>query len=329
MPNPTPSSLYVSRPLTAIMSRYLQTQTAYIASRVFPIVPVTDRTGTYRTFRRGDWLRSPDMNNLRRAPGAESRGTGWEIDETPLYAAHVYALHQDLDDQTAAENNTGVDLDGATTEFVTQQMLLGREVQWRDTYFTPGVWTNELTGAAATPGAGEFLQWNDDAATPVRDIRAQATLQEETTGFRPNVLVAGQRVIDALIEHPTIEERLQYTRGVDRMTEGELARLIGVDEILIPRGVHNTAPKGAADDVSYIYGNHALLAYRAPNPSLVLPSAGYIFAWTAYHGAGFEGNRVRKFRLERNASDRIEVEMAYDMAKVSTDLAVFFADAIA
>jgi hypothetical protein len=58
------------------------------------------------------------------------------------------------------------------------------------------------------------------------------------------------------------------------------------------------------------------------------PSGGYIFSWTGYLGAGPAGNRIKRFRIEQIASDRIEGEMAFDAKLVAPDLGVFFEDAV-
>jgi hypothetical protein len=59
------------------------------------------------------------------------------------------------------------------------------------------------------------------------------------------------------------------------------------------------------------------------------PSASYTFAWTGYLGATADGRRIKKFRLEHLASDRIEGEMAYDFKVIAADLGSFFASAVA
>jgi hypothetical protein len=59
-----------------------------------------------------------------------------------------------------------------------------------------------------------------------------------------------------------------------------------------------------------------------------MPSAGYTFSWTGYLGASDQGVRVKKFRMEELAADRVEAEMAYEQKMVAPDLGYFFEDAI-
>jgi len=59
------------------------------------------------------------------------------------------------------------------------------------------------------------------------------------------------------------------------------------------------------------------------------PSAGYTFTWNGYSAGNSEGIRVKSFRQENIASDRIEAEMTYDMKVVATDMGVFLNSVVA
>ena len=68
----------------------------------------------------------------------------------------------------------------------------------------------------------------------------------------------------------------------------------------------------------------ALLVYAPAVPSIMTPSAGYIFSWTGAYGATPQGARVKRFRMEQLAADRIEADMSYDMKVVAADMGAFF-----
>jgi len=81
--------------------------------------------------------------------------------------------------------------------------------------------------------------------------------------------------------------------------------------------------------MSYISGsNDALLVYSAPSPGLMVPSAGYMFSWNGLLGSGAMGNRIKNFRMEHLASDRIEGELAFAAELVSAQLGCFFRDCV-
>lgn len=321
MASPTGGDLYVSRPLSNISVAYMNNTDEFIASKVFPSVPVDHQYGQYYKYTKGDWFKTVSQ---KRAPRTESAGTGWNI-TTDTYAADVWAVHVDIADQDRANQDSPIiELDRDATVFVTRDQLLRREKEWLDTYFKTGQWTNaDQVGVAAAPGANQAIFWNLTASTPIQDVEEQRLLIAKTTGQKPNVLVLGPEVESALKNNDQILGRILYTeRGI--VTRDLLAALFDVDEVLVPVVIENSAAEGAADAFGFVQGKSALLAYRAPRPSRLTPSAGYGFEWTGYIGAANRGTRVKKFRIETVAADRIEAEMAFDYKLVSPDLAVFF-----
>lgn len=331
MPNPTPRDVHVDRPLTNISVAFMQKAEAFIADKAFPIVPVAKQSDRYFIYDRRDFFR--DEATLR-APGEPSAGGGFRIDNTPTYLAQKFAFHMDVDDDLIANADPPVDPRKDAVAFVTQKLLLRREIAWATSYFAAGIWATNLTGVAAGPVAGEFLQWNLGAATPITDISAQIIAVAALTGFRPNTLVLGPRVYDRLRNHPTILDRILHLSpqpgSVGVVADSQLASILGVDRILVPWAVRDTSAElAAADATDFIFGRGALLCYVPPAPSLLTPSAGYIFSWTGLLGAGAYGNRIKTFRLEERNAERIEGEIAFDARVVSAALGVFFATAVA
>jgi hypothetical protein len=140
-------------------------------------------------------------------------------------------------------------------------------------------------------------------------------------------LVLGKAVYDALIDHPDIVDRIKYgqTPGHPAMANLEaLMKLLEVERILVMKAIENTAKEGATNSHSFIGGKHALLCYSAPRPGIMTPTAGYTFSWTSFVGAGQEGNRIKRFRLEQIESDRVEIQMAFDSKLVAADLGYLF-----
>jgi len=320
MPNPALESVHVNRPLTNISVAYIQQASVFVASRVFPIVPVAKQSDAYFIYPKGDWFRS---DAEKRAPGTESAGSGYRL-ENATYSCDVYAIHKDVDDQIRANSDSPLNPDRDATQWVTHQLLLKRELEWASEFFTTGVWTGSSSSTDITPG----VKWDDAASTPIEDVRKEVVAIAEKTGHRPNTFVMGPEVWKALVDHPDVLDRVKYTQR-DVPTEALLAQLFGVDRVLTAWATRNTAQEQAADSMDFVFGKNALLAYAAPSPSLMTPSAGYIFAWTGYTGAGPEGNRISRFRMDHLRSDRIEGEMAFDMKVVASDVGCFFSAAVA
>lgn len=325
MAQPTGGDIHVSRPLTNISVAYMQQDQDFIASTVFPPVPVDFQFNMYYKYYKGEWFRTAAQ---KRAPRTESAGTGWNV-TTDTYRCEVQAVHTDIDDQTRANQDKPViDLDRDGTLFVTRDMLLRRELDWVATFFKRSLWTGLPDQAgASTAGANQFIQWDRSSSGVIENLRSATTSLKEKTGYPPNTLVMGQRVFDGIQNNPELLDRIKYTqRGV--VTLELMAALFNLDRVLVPAVVQNTAEEGAPDAMSFVYGKDALLCYAAKSPGLLTPSAGYTFEWTGYIGASNRGSRMKKFRMEAIASDRIESEMAYDFKVVAPDLGVFFYDAV-
>lgn len=328
--NPTLGDLHVNMPLTNISIAYTQADQAFVATRVFPTVPVAQQAARYFVYDKADFYR--DEAKLR-APSTESVGGGWRIDNTPTYYAPVYAIHKDVDDQLRANQDQGIDLDRDATVYVTRQLLTRREKQWAAAFFTTSVWTGDQTGVAAAPSTNQFLQWNDTASNPIEDIRASALTMLGRSGYRPNKLVVGAQVHAKLVDHPDIVARIQYGGTPSApaiVSRAALAALFEVDEYLVGEALETTSGENATTATyGFITGKAALLVYAAPRPSILEPSGGYTFAWTGYVGAGPDGQRIKRFRIEPIASDRVEGELAVAQKLVAPDLGVYFTAAVA
>ena len=311
---PTVSDVHINRPLTDISVAFIQKAEDFVADKVFPTVPVAKQSDLYFVYDREDWLRSSAQ---RRAPGTESAGSGWNL-STQSYFAHKYALHKDVSDDVRANADQPLRMDQDATEYVTQQCMLIREVTWVENYFTPGVWNNQTT-----PGT----LWDAGGSTPIEDIRAEIINVKSATGFKPNVVVMSPRVWAVLQDHPDFVSRVnagQTPGGPATVNLMHFSQVLVIDESMVAWAVENSAAEGATEDTDFIAGDHLLLAYRAPSPSIMQPTAGYTFAWTGLLGAGAFGNRIKRFRIERIESDRIECELAFDTAIVGNELAHFF-----
>ncbi|NBO09074.1 MAG: hypothetical protein EBV30_06965, partial [Actinobacteria bacterium] len=68
MAQPTSGDVHVDAILTNISVAYIQEQAAYVASRIFPTVPVEKQSDKYFIYTKGDWFR--DEAQLR-APATE------------------------------------------------------------------------------------------------------------------------------------------------------------------------------------------------------------------------------------------------------------------
>lgn len=328
--NPFQSQVHIDSALTNMSVAYIQDAKDFIADQVFPIVPVQKKSDRYFVYNKGDWFRDEAQE---RAPGTESAGGGYDIDNTPSYFARRYAYHKDVTDEDRENADTPIKPDEDATQFVTQKLLLRREAVFAQKYLTSGVWGIEVGGVSnnATPGTS-FIKWSDySASNPAKDIRYLKTKIASTTGFDPNVLTLSYDVYNTLLDHPLVLDRIKYTTPALAGNVAKiLAQLFDVEKVVVAKSVVNVAAKGANDSINFQVSNRALLSYAAPNPGIKQPSAGYIFAWTGLMGAGAYGNRIVKIPMPWRGLEtvRIEGEMCFDCKVTGTDLGAFLSDVI-
>lgn len=318
MAQPTLSNVHANRPLTNISVAYIQSQMNFIAPRVFPVVPVDKKSDTYYTYDKNDWFRD-EMQ--QRPPATESAGSGYGL-STDNYNALVWALHKDIDDQTRANYDSPLDPDREATEFLTQRGLLRQEIQWATDYFANGVWGTSVAGGS------DFTYWNDYVGSdPIDNVEEGKQIILGTTGFEANTLVLGYTVFRQLKNHPDIRDRIKYV-SADNITPAMLARLFELENVYVAKAIKATNVEDETAAYDFTHGKHALLCHVAPSPGLLTPSAGYTFMWRgASMGLG-QTVGIKRFRIEEIASDRVEIQMAWDNKLVATDLGYFFNGAV-
>lgn len=315
MAQPNRTSVHVDSVLTNISVAYIQSNDNFIASKVFPNIPVDKQSDLYFTYDKNAWFRDEAQ---RRAPATESAGSGYGV-STATYSADVWAFHKDVDEQTRANSDSPLNPDADATRFVTSRLLLRKEKQWAADYFVTGVW-----GTTTTPSN----LWNNySTSDPIEDIEAGKQTILTNTGFMPNTMVLGYPVFRQLKNHPDIVDRIKYTSS-ENITTAMLARLFELDNIYVAMGTNATNNEGETAAYSLINGKHALLCYVNPSPGLLAPSAGYTFVWTGV-GGPFGGEvGVSRIPMPLVKAERIEAEMAWDNKLVATDLGYMLLDVV-
>lgn len=326
MPQPVASDVHISSALTNVAVAFVQDAAAFVAGRIFPIVPVQKQSDVYWKFSKDDFLRDEAKP---RADATESAGVGFNL-STGTYTATVYGLHKDLGDQVRSNADAGLNIEARSTQMLIQKMLIKRDRLFMQKFMTTSVWGTDITGVASGATGNQAVKWSVGATSdPFSDISKGQTSILQNSGLEANVLVLSYGVYQALRLHPAVIDRIKYTMGAEarNINEQLLAAAFDVDEVLVSKAVYNTSQEGVAGSYSFVMGNHALLAHRTAAPSLTEASSGYIMAWSNVYGAG---NNVGVATWEVPMpvlgpnTIRIEAAMAFDMQTVATELGYFF-----
>ncbi|NBS49069.1 MAG: hypothetical protein EBS97_00385 [Verrucomicrobia bacterium] len=311
MPQPTSSQVHVDAILTNISVAYMQQQANFIASRVFPIVPVSKQSDKFFTYTKNDWFRDEAQ---RRADATESAGGGYGL-STDTYQADVFAFHKDIGDQTRANADAPIQVDREAAEFVTSRLMLKMETQFVSSFFTTSVWGTDYTPSNL---------WSDyTSSDPLGDVETGKRAILSTTGFEPNTLVLGYDVFKTLKNHPDLVDRIKYTSS-QVITEGLMASLFDIPRVMVAKAVKATNNEGGTAAYDFTHGKNALLTYSAPSAGLLQPSGGYVMSWTGVSQGLGQTIGTSRIRMEQFKADRIEAEIAFDMKVIGSDLGYFF-----
>ena len=336
MPMLTPSSVHIDQPLSNLTLAYVQSQTNFIADKVFPVVGVARQSDKYYIYDRANMNRSGDVKKL--APRTEVERIGMAI-SNDSYFADVYGLGMDFDEQTLANEDAALEIRSAGAETLVNRILIHREEQFASTFVATGVWGSEVAGdASGSVGAGETVYWSDYTnSTPLKDVtNARRAMQLKSGGFKPNTMVIGKEVRDMLVNHPDVLARLNGGATVTNtalITDAKLAEIFEVENFYVMEAVKNGAAEGLAESNAFIGGKHALLVHTPRTAGLMTPAAGVTFAWNNIPGVSNLGISVESYSDDalrrQQVAEHIQVKMAYDMKVVGADLGYFFKGIIA
>lgn len=330
--SPLPSDVHVNRPMTQISLAYMQDQSVFMASSVFPNVPVLKQSDFWFSFPKGTFYK-----NRMKVRGLSERSpiVAFAVQQDTPYNCVVKSLAEPIDDRLRANTDDPINLDQVVSLQLTYNALIEREQRWITSFFGSGIWTGDYTGQSANPTGSQFLQWNDAASDPIGDVRrARSRAHLASGGRKPNVMVMPMSIYDVLVEHPDVIERVKFSTPSGqpaRVTKEILAALFEVDRIVVCEAIADTSADGPATTASlaYICPKHVGLFYVTPAPSLMSISAGLTFTWTGYLGATDMGTRIARWREQNIKSDMFEIESAYDMKLVAADAGTMLLNAIA
>ena len=327
MPLLTPSAVHIDQPLTNLTLAYAQSQENFIADKVFPTVGVQKQSDKYYLYDRANMNRTGDVAKL--APRTEVNRIGMTISNSS-YFADVYGLGMDFDEQTLANEDAALEIRSAGAETLAMRLMIHREEQFATNFFSNNIWGTNYDGASSTSGTN-LLYWDDAAAKPIQNVTdLRRVMQLKSGGFKPNTMVVGKEVRDALVNNADILARLNGGATVTNtalVTNAKLAEIFEVENFYVMEAVKNSSVEGVAESNAFIGGKHAMLCYTPNNAGLMSPAAGLTFAWNNLEGVNNLGITVESFSddaLKRQQiAEMIQVKMSYDMKIVGADLGAF------
>lgn len=330
MPQPVRSDVHIDTLLSNVSIQYANEPSSYVADKVFPILSVKKQSDKIAQYSKDNMFRDEAK---QRAPLTESEGSGFGVDTPATYYCDRYGIHQDLANDDIDGADSPYDLRKDATRVCIEKLKLRREIMFASTYFTAGVWDNDLQGQTDTPTTNQFLCWDQSSSTPLEDIDGAKLLVRLATGSQPNVLLVSERVHTTLKRHSDIRDMYKYTSS-ESLTPELLAKAFEVDQYLVAKAVKATNNEGATTSLAYTLDQYgALLVYAAPKPSKYQITGGYIIQWNRPRNNNDKSTRfmstVKRYNMDELDGERVETNMYYDLKLICSGCGVFFNNAIA
>lgn len=365
MPQPEGKPLEIDVYLTSLAVGILPGIQDLQGRRLFTNIPMASKIGKYPRYDDfGDWNRveGKELANREAPPTA-----GFGKPTTELVEARKWGVHTDWTDDDLAEQDvfdsemgdvSGLGGGAAAYElkkvrYVTRMAALRHEMDVikmvRETN-----WGVKLQGtdngdpAGSTTGSGSgftgsFLQWDDDAAEPIKLMKRLIRTMQFHTGQKPNVAGIPGTVLDVLFEHPSFLDRVIGGANTDRPASVNLALLatmLGLEEIIELGTVINTAKEGQAATHEWAWGFDVWIGYRpaAGSRDREAPAPAYNFTWTGRSGgarptpfqaaANSEGIFINRYNLQKPATYNAESYLYTAPRVVARQMGIILKDVI-
>ena len=181
-----------------------------LANRLFPVVPVTKKSGKYRVLTPTEGLNDEHEESIPH--GGVSTELNFEIGEAG-YSVKMFGKRHLLTDDEAEDADPGMEDVLKGDELILTNMAIKREIAAADLVCEQdNFFANHWFAAAAG--------WNVSGTNPKIDVDAAVDLVELDSGFTPNVIVMPKNTYNIFTTNSNIEDKIKYMAGVPFLQSG-------------------------------------------------------------------------------------------------------------
>lgn len=303
---PTTANVSANPVLTATLNNYLVNAEGFVGRRVAPLFFTPEQAAQYYVF---------DTQNMMSAATLKGRAPSTPFPRTQLklsddtYRTIDRGLECPVDDGQRKKYAKAFDADAAAVRKIRNDVLINHEQR---------VAAKALAASVANHAAAKrWDEYTETLSDPVGDVDTAKNSIFNKTGMEGNLLIIPRAVFFKLKEHPKILDKIKYSqRGV--VTKEILAEVFGVEEILVPGLVLNSAAEGQTPVPSGIWGKNAVLVHAESAQALDAPNFARTFVWTEETGP--DGVLVETYREDAIKSDVHRAQHWTDEKVVGNDL---------
>lgn len=266
---PTGRQLHIDAAMSNLMVATFNTSGDFVASRLFPPVPVGKRSDKYYTLRKESWLQLPDSH---RAPKARANKVEFDISSDGYYCLN-FALSADIPLEDLANADNALNMRASNTQLISTQLLRGMEAR-----VAAKVKAN-VSSTLLTTGASAWDAVNSaDIITQVAEAHQSIFTN---TGLRANTLVLDYQSYMYAKRNTRAFEQFKYrASGPVILEDAQLKEMFMVDNLWVAQSQKNNANMAQTASITSIWGPTALLARVEPAISLQTATYGLGMRWT-------------------------------------------------
>jgi hypothetical protein len=289
-----------------------------IANQVLTSVTVTKDSGLIGKY---------DKSNLRIEHDIVGGETPYprvaaSVKDSDTYLLQKHGLSAIITEEDRANEEQPFDARSDRTVELTDKLLLGKEIALA----TPLTDTGTLTNNVTLSGTDQYNDYSSsdplgDFSTARASIYANAGKPARIPG---TFAIVPWDVFDTLSFHPDLMDTLKYTKPKDMgLTEQELARVMGVNRLLVPWSQYNSAKEGQTDVITAVWGKNIIFGYAPMSGTKRMETLGFQVSKR-------ENTRVftRQLGNPPNAEE-IMMDIEYDFLLTEVGAAYLIKDAIA
>lgn len=223
------------------------------SDRLAPRVPTPRQSDRYWI-----WGRETQqvLENQLRAAGAEPQRIKRTLSNLPFFA-DSHALSAEIVDEARLNVDPGIgDLTQDAAAALMLKILLGKEVNLAALLTSTANVTNNITLSAGSQWDAYLPNSNlNDVSAPFSVIEGAKALIRQS-GVKPNWMLIGDKVYQALVNHPSIVDRFKYTNPKGTITDEQLSIAFQM-----PVYVGSAVVVDQNGVVSFVWGKNAIIGY--------------------------------------------------------------------
>jgi len=265
----------------------------FIGLRIFPIFPTAEKESTYPVIPKEAML---SIQNVDRTPRGVYPRDDFEY-ERGYYSTSERGYEEPLDDSEASL--FGLEGGNVAEEIAVKRASL-KIARAQERRIAAKLFNSSNFSATSVSTCWDVAA----SAQPIDDVKTGIGAFRKQCGMLPNALVISYTTYLALQVCDQIVDQLKYTfPGIDvsNLNVQQMARVLGVQELLVGGAVYNSAGKGQDATIADLWDDeYAALVRISSGMDITAPCVGRTFLWTADTP---ENQVVEQYREEQRRSE--------------------------